>query len=194
MWLQFAFAGTVLTLLIHMCVLFMTGIDPISTPVSELSQSRWGGLHTLGLSLFGLAHIALAMGLVGLDHGRLWPFARGLLVAAGIGLVGLAVYFYTASDALLNSATPDAPLWVVASLTGTAMGALQPGLARHARRVGIFSTICLGIWVWMVPVFLLVNDSWIGAYQRILGAIYIVWMAVISLGLLRHSRGVYGSD
>lgn len=186
--LKIALVGSILTLLLHLIVLAVTGQNPLVTPISELSRNQWGALHTVGLSLFGCAHIALAVALAGMDRGRLWPISRVLLVIGGAGMFYLAYYFISASDAVLSSPDADTPLWIVSSLTGIAMGTLQPGLARQTRRLGIFTTVCLGLFLWMVPVLFFIGDNWIGAHERILGSIYIVWMAGVSYGLIRESQ------
>ena len=185
MWLRFALIGSLLTPFLHIGVLFISGQDAVSTPISELSRERWGVLHTLELVLFGASHVALAAGLKGLDHGRLWPYGRWLLVASGGVLVYIAYFFSTADAGTLRGPSANDPLWIVATLTGIAMGALQPGLSRLSHQLGLFSAICLGIWLWLIPTILLVNDSWIGAYERLVGFVYVTWMLGLTLGLTR---------
>ena len=185
MWLRFALLAALLTPFLHIVVLLVSGQDAIETPISELSRQRWGVLHTLELVLFAASHVALAVGSRGLDHGRLWPYGRWLLVASGVVLVYIA-YFFSAADAgTLRGPAANDPLWIVATLTGIAMGALQPGLSRLSSELGVFSAICLGVWLWLIPLFLLVNDSWIGAYERIVGFVYVTWMVGVTLALLR---------
>ncbi len=183
-----ALTGAVLTPVLHLAVLMVNGLDPVASPVSELSRDTWGALHTFELVLFGIAHIALALALAGLDSGRLWPVARGLLVASGVGLVYVAFYFAGAPDGVLYGPDANDPLWIVASLTGFAMGALQPGLSRKSRRLGIFSTVCLGVWLWLIPVVLFVDESWLGAYERLVGIVYVIWLAGVSQSLLRLTQ------
>ncbi|MDJ0938884.1 MAG: hypothetical protein QNJ00_03895 [Woeseiaceae bacterium] len=185
MWLRFAFIASLLTPFLHVVVLLASGQDVISTPVSALSRERWGVLHTLELVLFGAAHLALAAALGGLDRGRLWPYGRSLLVASGFVLVYIAYFFSTADADRLSGPEANDPLWIVATLTGIAMGALQPGLSRLSRQLGIFSAFCLGVWLWLVPLILLVDESWIGAYERIVGFVYVTWMMGLTLGLIR---------
>ncbi len=185
MLLRFALFASMLTPFLHIIVLLASGQDAIATPVSELSRQAWGVLHTVMLVLFGAAHMALAAALGGLDHGRLWPFGRLLLLSSGGVLVYIAYFFSTADAGLLRGPDANDPLWIVASLTGLAMGALQPGLSRLSFRLGLFSSTCLGVWLWLVPLILLVNDSWIGAYERLVGFVYTVWMVGLSLGLIR---------
>ena len=129
-WLRFALLGSLLTPLAHLVVLIANGQNPVSTPVSALSRGDLAGRQTVALGLFGLAHMALAIALGGLDKGRLWPWARSLLVAAGRGNLYLAWYFATATAVPLSRPAANDPLWIIASLTGFAMGAVQPGLAR----------------------------------------------------------------
>lgn len=187
-WLQFALFCSVLTLVIHLALVLITGQNPIVTPISELSRHRLGALHTLGLSLFGGAHIALALALRGLDSGRLWFAARVLLVTAGVGLIYVAIDFALATAERISAPDAHLGLWIVASLTGVAMGALQPGLSRQARVLGVFSAFCLGVWLWMIPVFLFVDEHWIGGYQRVVGGIYVSWLMGVVVALLRRMR------
>lgn len=188
MWLKFALISALLTPLFHFIVLMITGQNPISTPVSFLSRAELGQLQSSALVLFGLAHIALAVGASGMDRGRLWPVARALLIVAGGGLLYVAVYFATASEAQLNSPGANNPLWVVASLTGLAMGAMQPGLARLSSRLGLISAMFLGIWILLVPLLFIVEKDWLGGYERIVGSVYVVWMAVVSSQLMALRR------
>ena len=188
MWLRFAFLASLATPFLHIAVLLLSGQDAVSTPISELSRQQWGSLHTVELCLFSAAHIALAIGLGGLDHGRLWPYGRGLLAASGVVLAYVAWFFAAADTETLRGAAANDPLWLVATLTGIAMGALQPGLSRLSRQLGLFSAICLGVWLWLIPLILLVDDSWIGAYERIVGFVYVTWMVGLTLGLIRLSE------
>lgn len=185
MWLRFALIASLLTPFMHAVALLLSGQDAVATPISALSRPPWGTLHTLGLVLFSASHVALAVGLTGLDSGRLWPYGRWLLVASG-GVLLYIAYFFSAADVdTLTGPAANDPLWIVATLTGIAMGALQPGLSRLSRRLGMFSAICLGVWLWLVVLILFVNDGWIGAYERIVGAVYVTWMVGLILGLIR---------
>ncbi|MEM7765418.1 MAG: hypothetical protein AAF290_15235 [Pseudomonadota bacterium] len=186
-WLKIALFGALLTPACHVVVLFVNGFDPIKSQVIQLSRHQLAIVHTAGLASFGLAHLALSLALGGLDRGKLWPMARALLAASGFGLIYTAWFFAAVSDIELASGASD-PLWVVASLTGVAMGALQPGLSRVAPRLGLFSAICLGIWLWLIPVAYFVNDQWIGAYERIVGCVYVTWVTGVSAALIKAKR------
>lgn len=189
MWLRLALLASAATPVLHCLLLLLTGQDAVRDPVSELSRQAWGELHTVGLVLFGIAHLALAIGLDRLDRGRLWPYGRVLLAASGVTLFYIAYYFSSATTDTLRGSDANDPLWIVASLVGLAMGALQPGLSRLSSQLGIFSAICLGIWLWLVPVILLVDETWLGAYERIVGTVYVTWIFGVSSALLRLEGG-----
>ncbi len=189
MWLRLALAASLLTPVIHIVVLLRSGQDVAATPIAELSRSPWGALHTAELVLFSFAHVALALGLGHRDRGRLWPYGRLLLCTSGMVLLYVAYFFATASRSELRGPEGNDPLWIVATLTGLAMGALGPGLARLSRQVGLMSGICLGLWLWLIPLILLVDDSWVGAYERLVGTVYVAWTAGLSFGLLRLQDG-----
>lgn len=186
MWLKFTLAASLLTPVLHTVVLVSNNQNPVTAPIIELSQGRLAELHTLALLLFGAAHIALAIGLRGIDRGRLWPLAQGLLAASGLGLAYTAYFFIAAGERSAAGYDGNDPLWLVASLIGLAMGALQPGLSRLSRSLGLFSAVVLGIWLLLVPLALLVNEHWIGAYERIVGSVYVIWMAGVAAGLLAN--------
>lgn len=186
MLLRIALIASAVTPILHSLVLFLSGQDAVRDPINALSRSEWGGLQTLGLVSFGIAHIALAVSMRGLDSGRLWPLGRACLSASGAALFYIAYFFYSAEPDLLAGPAANDPLWIVACLIGLAMGALQPGLSRVSARLGLFTAVCLGIWLWLVPLILLVTDAWIGAYERLVGTVYVVWMIGVASELMHH--------
>jgi hypothetical protein len=185
MWLRISLVASAATPILHCAVLLISGQDAVRDPISELSRHRWGELHTLGLLLFGAAQISLAIALAGRDRGRFWPYGRGLLGASGAGLIFIAYYFATANPDTLRGTDANDPLWVVASLVGLAMGALQPGFKRLSRGLGLFNGVCLGVWLLLVPLILLVDDDWLGAYERLVGAVYVTWVVGMASALVQ---------
>lgn len=190
MLLRFALFASAATPILHCVVLIMSGQDAVRDPISELSRNSGSALHTLGLLLFGAAHIALALAMRGLSRGRLWPYGRGFLGASGAILFFIAYYFRAADPETLSGPGANDPLWIVASLIGLAMGALQPGLSRLSRQLGLFTAVCLGVWLWLIPLILLVDDTWLGAYERIVGAVYVTWIIGVAGGLLQPAGRV----
>lgn len=184
MWLRLGLIAALLTPVLHTVALFASGLDAVTSPVGALSHSAWGVLHTLGLVLFGFSHVALALAMAGRDHGRLWPWGRLLLVASGAILFYIAWYFATQPLEAFVGPEGNDPLWIVASLTGLAMGAMQPGLSRLSRGVGLFSAVYLGAWLLLIPLAAFVTDAWIGGYERLVGFIYVTWIVGVASGLM----------
>lgn len=162
-------------------------VHSVDEPISAMSQAAWGGLHSLGLVLFGLAQLLLAVALRGLDAGRLWPYGRALLASGGVAVVFVAYYFATAEAATLDSPGANDPLWAVATLVGLAMGLLQPGLSRLSLGLARFNVTCLAVWLLLIPAILLIGVISLGVYERLVGSVYLIWVSGLSIGLLRRA-------
>ncbi len=190
MWPRIALIAASATPILHSVVLFLSGQDAISSPISSLSRADKGELHTLGIIVFGVAHVALAVELAGRETGRLWLYGRLLLAASGTLLFYVAFYFATADPGRLQGPDANDPLWVVATLIGLAMGALQPGLSRLSRGAGLFTATCLGLWLWLALLAVFVDASWLGLYERLVGVVYVIWIIGVAAAL--HERKPVG--
>lgn len=177
-------AFAMLTPLLHTVTLLANNESSFRDPLGTLSQGTWGNLHTAGILLFGTAQILLAVAMSGFDQGRLWPFGRLFLGAAGATLVFVAYYFATVEPGDLLGLNGNDPLVVVATLTGTAMGLLQPGCKRLLSWLGVFNAVCLGIWLLLIPAILLIDVISPGVYERTVGAVYVIWVVGMSYALM----------
>lgn len=173
-------------LVAHVSALSLSGHDAVVTPISQLSRGAGVLWHTLGLLAFAGAHLALGAVLGRIDAGGwMWRWGvRGLFLNAGL-LVLIALYFAFASDAHLFGPDANDPLSVLASVTGFVMGLLGPGWLRLHRSVGVFNALCLLVWLALVPLILWVDASWLGAYERIVGSVFLLWVAGLAWGALR---------
>ncbi len=178
------------TAILHNLTLLRTGLDPVSTPVSALSQSEYGNVQSLGIVLFASAHVALAAALPGEGRGRLWQFGRQALVLAGLATLYVAYHFAFSSQAVLAGEYANVPLAIQASLTGLAMAMLWPGLKRLNIALWGFNAAWLMIWFALIPVGMLAGDSWLGGYERMVGLVYVLWIIVmgVSLSLIGRPR------
>ncbi|MDJ0654426.1 MAG: DUF998 domain-containing protein [Xanthomonadales bacterium] len=182
---KLALFAVVGTLLIHVTGLSVTGLDPVASPISALSRGSFAWYHTAGLLLFAGAHLALAIGLRTRVSGWLWQGGILLLIAGGCVLLYVAAFFVSAPAESLVGPHANDPLSVLASVIGVSMAALQRGLWRSSRPAGLFNLVCLIAWLLLIPLILLLEESWIGAYERLVGTIYLVWMGGLSLALPR---------
>ena len=178
---------TLLTPLLHATVL-ISGDLSVQQPISGLSQSHWGVLHSVSLMLFAIAHLLVTVALGTRDSGWFWPIGRAALGLAGLVLVYVMVYFaITPVDVLLGPGAND-PLWLVATLIGFAMGLFQPGFSRLSPTLARLNLICLVVWIALIPAILLIGELFsLGVYERMVGAVYVAWMAAICVALLRRS-------
>lgn len=183
-----AWTLALLTAILHNSALLLTGFDPVATPVSALSQSAYGNVQSLGIVLFALAHVALAAALPGVGRGRLWLLGRLTLLISAIATLYVAYYFTSASPAVLAGQYANAPLTIQASLTGLAMALLWPGLKRLNIALWGFNAAWFMIWLMLVPVGMLANDSWLGGYERVVGLVYVLWIIVMGIGLALIGR------
>ncbi len=117
-----ACVATLITLLAHIFVLSNSPLDPIVSPISELSRGAYAWVHAVGLIAFATAYLAF-----------------------------------------------------------------QPGARRWSAGLGRFNATCLLIWLLLVPLTLLVNPTWLGGYERIVGRTYLIW--VFGLAAARIKRG-----
>lgn len=176
-----AFASAVL----HIVTLQLSGLDWATTPIAELSRTRFGNLQNLGLMLFVLAHLSLAFGLGRAGTGALWLIARIALVLTAAAIVAVAVAFAAPDVEVESNSIVRDPLSAVATLMGVAMALLLPGLKRTSRALWLLNLAMLGVWLTLAVLLLLADAHWLGAYERIVGVVYTAWLVGFGLGLSR---------
>ena len=174
------------TLAAHLVTLHASGQDPVRTPVAALSHGVDGHLHGLGLLLFALAQLALAalLSRPGAAPSRIgWPtrVAQALLVVDAALIFHLAWHFANAADAVPGGPAPGDPLSLLASGTGLVMSFALPGLLKRHRPAGLWNLACLVAWLALVPLAFVVDDTWIGAYERLVGAVFVAWTAGLAV-------------
>ena len=165
----------------HLAVLYTSGEDATSTSVAVLSRGPDGHLHGFGLLLFAVAQLALASLL---DRpGAGWPTRLAqLFLAIDAALVVVVAYRFAASpEAVLRSTGPHLALVLLASGTGTAMAAAAPGLLASRRSAGYWDLACLALWLALLPLMLVVTPDWLGAYERLVGGVFVAWMAGLAV-------------
>jgi len=169
-------------LLAHLAALGLSDLSAMRSPISQLSRSAGGTVHTIGLIVFGLAHFTLAGYLGRLKPPSfMWRTGVWLTALNGVGVMAIAVYFSIASDDQLFGPNANDPLSVLASSVGVAMGFLIPGLKYLSSFATRFNAVCLALWLTLIPAILLLDASWLGAYERIVGAVLVGWVGGIAL-------------
>ncbi|MEO1080434.1 MAG: hypothetical protein AAFY29_12825 [Pseudomonadota bacterium] len=178
--LQVARVCVAVTLLAHLLALFISNVDAAASPISQLSRGSTGWLHTMGLAALGLGWLIIGCLYWRRDHGWLWRGGCLLLLASVPVLLFVASYFATASDARLIGPNANDPLAVLASVLGVAMGALQLGLRRQNPGVARVNLLILALWIALVPVVPFIGADWLGAYERTVGALMLLWTLALT--------------
>ena len=179
--LAITLAGCAAATVAHVLVLRSSGLDPVSSPVGLLSAAPGGGWQSAGILAFALAHVSLAWMLGHRSTGPLRQVARATLLLAAAALCYVALYFGSADPVVFSGTGADDRLPVPASLVGAAMGLLLPGWWRTYRAAAWFDAAVLAVWLALVALALLVTPSWIGAYERVVSATYVIWVAGAAL-------------
>ncbi len=178
--LQIARVCVAITLLAHLLVLFTSNVDAAASPISQLSRGNMGWLHALGLVALALGWLIIGTRNWRRDDGWLWRGGCLLLLAAVPVLLFVAYYFATASDAQLFGPNANDPLAVLASVLGVAMGALQLGLRRQNPGIARVNLLVLALWISLVPVIPFITADWLGAYERTVGALMLLWTLALT--------------
>ncbi|MEE4277976.1 MAG: DUF998 domain-containing protein [Halieaceae bacterium] len=170
-----------LCLAAHLLALRLSGANPASDPISALSQGPGAIVHSAGLLALAAAWLLLVAGLWGRESRWLWRSGCALLLLCVPILLYVAYYFSSASTERLLGDHANDPLAVLASVLGVAMAALQPGLLRAGAAFARANGIILFLWIALVPVIPLIEASWLGAYERTVGALMLCWTAALAL-------------
>lgn len=196
-----ALLGCAAALVTHLGALHTSGLDPVSSPIGALGRTADAAAFRYGLWLFALGHLALVFLLNRPEAGR---FARGaqlfLLLDAAL-IAWLPWHFARVSATAPVSEAAVGPLWLLGGGVGFAMTCAAVALWRHHRSTALLTLVCLLLWTALAPVFLVIDPSWIGAYQRFVGVVLLGWTAILAvrIGLLerprsRRVRAAVGTD
>jgi hypothetical protein len=180
-------AAVLLMLSAHVAALLLSGADAASTPVSQLSRGPGAWLHSAGLVILAGAWALLAWLLytsssAGAFASGLWRLGCVLCALNAPMLLWIAAYFANASDARLFGPDANDPLAVLASSTGVAMAALQRGLRQRSVSLGRLNATVFVLWLGLVPVIPFITPDWLGAYERCVGSLLLLWMLLLVKG------------
>lgn len=178
---RFVLAAVVLMLGAHVITLLLSGADPASTPISQLSRGAGAALHTSALTVLAMTQPALAALLWRVrDTSILWKTACLLLALNAPLIIFIALYFLRGSDAQLLGPEANDPLAILACNVGVIMGLLYPGLKRLAPFAARVNLCFLVVWLALIPVIPLIDESWLGAYERTVGLTLLLWIAAVA--------------
>ena len=186
----FVLFGCLVAITTHIFALYVSGLNPATSPIGALAWTDNAAWFRYGLWLFALGHLGLVLLLHRPEASR---FTRGaqlfLLVDAAL-IFWLPWHFESTSPTVMASTAVDVPLWLLGGSVGFAMTCVAGSLWRNQRSTAFLSLVCLLLWSVLAPVFFALEPGWIGAYQRTVGALLLFWTAVLAvrIGLLGRTE------
>ncbi len=167
----------------HFGALHGSGLNPVSSPIGALAKTDDADWFGYGLWLFALGHVGLALLLNRRGAGRFTRGAQLFLLVNAVLIFWLPRHFASISPPELASVAAGGPLWLLGGTVGFAMTCAAGALWRSHRSMAFLTLVCLLLWSMLAPVYFAIDPSWIGAYQRSVGAVLLVWTAVLAVQL-----------
>lgn len=180
----------VTTLVAHIIALTLSNIDAAASPISQLSRGDAAWINSAGLISLATAWGFLLRALWHIENGRLWRLGCTLLLLCIPVLLYVAYYFATATDAALFGPNANDPLSVLASAIGISMGALQVGLKRLDALLAHANLAILFLWLGLIPIIPFIEPGWLGAYERCVGVLMLIWTALLTLAPRFTTRSI----
>lgn len=102
-----------------------------------------------------------------------------MLAIFNAALIACLGYVFTRQDALLHTVF----LSVIASIAGIIMsGLIVRDFRQETQKVSLrMNAVFLVLWMALIPVALLIDEHIIGAYQRSVGVVYLVWLCMVAI-------------
>lgn len=166
----------------HLGTLLASGLNPVSSPIGALALTDDAAWIRYGLWLFALGYIGLAYLLNRPGAGRFTRGAQFFLLLNAVLIFWLPSQFTSVSPAELSTAAVG-PLWLLGGGIGFAMTCVAAALWRSHRSMAFLTLVCLLLWSILAPVFFAIDPGWIGAYQRSVGVVLVIWTAALAIRL-----------
>ena len=165
----------------HLFALYVSGLNPATSPIGALAWTDNAAWFRYGLWLFALGHLGLVLLLNRPEAGRFTRGAQLFLILDAALIFWLPWHFESVSQTVMTSTAVDVPLWLLGGSVGFAMTCVAGSLWRNQRSTAFLSLVCLLLWSLLAPVFFALEPGWIGAYQRSVGALLLIWTAILAI-------------
>ena len=173
--------GCVAAITTHLFVLYVSGLNPATSPIGALAKTDNAAWFRYGLWLFALGHLGLVLLLNRPGASRLTRAAQLFLLLDAVLIFWLPWHFESVSQTVMTSTAVDVPLWLLGGSVGFAMTCVAGSLWRNHRSTAFLSLVCLLLWSVLAPVFFALEPGWIGAYQRTVGTLLLFWTAILAI-------------
>ena len=161
----------------------------VGETISEVAAGRWAWIQDFGLYAFALGVAALALALWRWRLGG-WPWRSG---AALLGLLAVVVVVIAAHDEYGDGDRGGIVIhiylvYLIGLLFPASVGLTAGGLSHVQVGWRRFCTILVLAWTAAAPIFFLVPASWDGMWERLLAAMMLLWVGLVSGLLIRRGR------
>ena len=181
------FFGCTAAITTHLGALYSSGLNPVISPIGELAWTNDAAWFRYGLWLFALGHLGLVLLLNRPGASRLTRGAQLFLLLDAALIFWLPWHFASVSPTDPVAVAAVGPLWLLGGSVGFAMTCVAGVLWRNHRSTAFLTLVCLLLWSILAPVFLTVDPSWIGAYQRTVGVVLLFWTVAIAVRIGFHA-------
>lgn len=160
--------------------------NPISNTISMLAIGKYGWIQDVGLDIFALGFLAIAVGLFfWKNRGTKWLISLLIIVLISIDLVLIAEHNQYAGRP--GYTIHRKLVYILAVLFPALNFLICFDLKKLNNFLKKFSLYTGFIWLILAPFFPLIPDKWDGAYERFVCALLVIWPAVISYHLFKLS-------
>lgn len=163
--------------------------NPISDTISMLAIGKYGWIQDWGLDALALGYLALAIGLfIWKPKGTKWIASLIILVLISFDLILIAEHNQYAERPSHTGYVIH--LKLVYLLTGlflilTILISFDLKLLEtYLKR---FSLWIAGCWLILAPLMMLIPDAYVGAYERFVCAMLVIWPTLVSYQLIKVS-------
>jgi len=164
------------------------GYNPITQTISDLAIGRYGWIQDVGLNLYGISLLILAIALWRWNLGDWrWRLGATLLFLIGIDILVISEYDQYASGPNSFGRTVHLyAVYVLGALFPLACFSCSVGLRRVGRKWRYFSCVIPALWVVGGPPFFRVPTGYDGLYERFVAVILLCWTVTISWLVFAH--------
>ncbi|TDQ32217.1 DUF998 domain-containing protein [Zeaxanthinibacter enoshimensis] len=157
--------------------------DPISDTISMLAIGKYGWIQDLGIDLFAMSFLALAVGLYFYKRtGTAWLISLLILILLSADLILIAEHNQYAGDK--ENTLHQKLVYIMAGLFLLLTLLSRSGLAKLKPYLTRFILWVAGLWLVFAAAFPFMPDGIDGAYERLVCVLLVLWPAVVSIELI----------
>ncbi len=167
------------------------GMSLIAHSISHTAAGEHSLIVDTGLCIFAAGILAIAWSL---HHWKLGEryYRAGVI---SLGLCAVSIFFLAVWNGYDPAAAHDLGLhmWLVYAMSGLfplSALLLADGFGEVHRNWKRFSLAALALWVTAGPLYYVMPESVKGLFERVVMSVIVIWVAGVSIMLIRHGRQI----